>query len=75
MEWAASYQLATVLLIGGQLLSCSGPDKKVDDQANTVQPPVSRELITLQKGKLSTDLRLPGELIAYQQVHLYAKGE
>jgi RND family efflux transporter MFP subunit len=45
----------------------------VDDQANTVQPPVSRELITLQKGKLSTDLRLPGELIAYQQVDLYAK--
>ena len=34
-------------------------------------PPV--ELIPAQKGKLSSSINVPGELIAYQQVDLYAK--
>jgi membrane fusion protein, multidrug efflux system len=65
--------LIPVLCIGWHLAGCSNPEKKGDDKASADQTPRSRELIVLQKGKLSADLRLPGELIAYQQVDLYAK--
>lgn len=31
------------------------------------------QVITLQKGSMSSDLKIPGELVAYQNVDLYAK--
>ncbi|WP_205510530.1 efflux RND transporter periplasmic adaptor subunit [Longitalea arenae] len=34
---------------------------------------VSTEVVPLQKGMLSTSLQIPGELVAFQQVDLYAK--
>jgi len=36
-------------------------------------PPPETEVFSLQKGRLSSSLQIPGELIAYQQVDLYAK--
>jgi RND family efflux transporter MFP subunit len=46
---------------------------KGDAEKGAVAAPPALEVITLQKGKLSTTLQLPGELIAFQQVDIYAK--
>ncbi len=54
--------------------SCNGEEheqQKKPDPA-TVETPVTR-VFSLKKGRLSSSLKIPGELIAYQQVDLYAK--
>jgi len=66
------------LFIGGALSSC-GPDKKQqEEQAQTVAAVNAVEtptvtLVPVQKGKLSSSIAIPGELLPYQQVDLYAK--
>ncbi len=52
------------------LQSCSSEEKKAESSATLTAP---TETFLLQKDKFSTSLQLPGELIAYQQVDLYAK--
>lgn len=72
-------KLITVLALGAWLLSSCGPDKKAKEQQAREQkqedaidtPAVT--LVTVQKGKLSSTIAIPGELIPYQQVDLYAK--
>lgn len=72
-------KLVTVLVIGTTLLSSCGESKKdKEEQAQTVQqenaldtPTVS--LVSIQKGKLTSNITVPGELQAYQQTDLYAK--
>src|SRR6059058_331688 len=63
------------LLLTGLLCSChSGEntaDKKTETQQAVKAPPT--EVFSLQRGHLSSSLQIPGELIAYQQVDLYAK--
>src|SRR5580765_6981375 len=55
------------------LWSCSGKESQ-DQKTEIVQPEaVVREVFPAEKGRLSSSLRIPGELIAYQQVDLYAK--
>jgi len=61
------------LLLAGLLYGChsnQGQQKTVT--AEVAQPPET-EVFPLQKGRLSSSLQIPGELIAYQQVDLYAK--
>lgn len=59
----------TVLLFGILFLnSCKSPEVKPETEA---EPKV--ETITLAKEKLSTELRMPAELVGFQQVDLYAK--
>jgi RND family efflux transporter MFP subunit len=67
------------ILFGGLLITTffsacqSGdhsPEKKVS--VAPVEAPIA-EVFALQKGRLSSSLQIPGELIAYQQVDLYAK--
>jgi membrane fusion protein (multidrug efflux system) len=61
------------------LLIACGPNKKEQDEQKQVQeqeaavevPPVV--LAPVVKGKLSTSIAVPGELIPYQQVDIYAK--
>jgi membrane fusion protein, multidrug efflux system len=48
----------------------SAPDKKQDD---VVADKAAPAIFVLQKEKLSSALTMPGELIAFQQVDLYAK--
>lgn len=43
------------------------------EEVKTVEKPQAIPTFTLQKEALSTTLSMPGELIAYQQVDLYAK--
>ena len=69
----------TVLVTGISLLSSCGPSKKEkEEQAQTVKdrnqidtPTVV--LYPVHKGKLSSTIAVPGELIPYQEVDLYAK--
>ena len=59
--------------IGLALLSgCSSSDAKENENKTATPAPV-REVFTLQKEKFATDLRIPGELAAFQTVDLYAK--
>ncbi|WP_183577142.1 efflux RND transporter periplasmic adaptor subunit [Mucilaginibacter sp. X5P1] len=69
----------TIMVIGTGFLSACGPNKKDKEEQNqTVEqvnaldtPTVS--LITVAKGKLTSNITVPGELQPYQQVNLYAK--
>ena len=67
-----------VLLVATLFSSCSSSDgeskeKKENKEARADKAPAPAETVALQKGRLSTTLYVPGELIAYQQVDLYAK--
>jgi len=67
------------LFICAGLLSSCGPDKKQQaEQAEAVRQEDAVEtptvkLISVEKGKLSSTIAVPGELLPYQQVDLYAK--
>ena len=54
--------------------SCNGEEhaqfKKAD---STAEVAAETQVFSLKKGRLSSSLKIPGELIAYQQVDLYAK--
>ncbi|MDF2434260.1 MAG: rane fusion protein multidrug efflux system [Mucilaginibacter sp.] len=69
----------TALVIGAALLSSCGPGKQAkEEQAQTVQQENAIDTpkivpVPVTKGKLSTTIAIPGELIPYQQVDLYAK--
>ena len=66
--------LFNTLLISVLLCSCQSEEhaqkKKTDTQQTDA--PVT-QVFSLKKGRLSSSLQIPGELIAYQQVDLYAK--
>jgi membrane fusion protein (multidrug efflux system) len=54
----------------------SGDDPRsaaAQNAANAPAPAAAPPVFPLQKGRLAADLKTPGELIAYQQVDLYAK--
>jgi len=71
--------VSTVLAMGVSLLVACGPDKKEQaekkeeqqQEASVEVPPV--QLVPVKKGQLSASIAVPGELIPYQQVDLYAK--
>ena len=63
------------LLMSGLLSGC-GPqdsDRQQKKEIEAEAPASVVEVVVLQKGRLSSSLQVPGELIAYQQVDLYAK--
>src|SRR3954468_14865052 len=64
------------LLVTGLLCSChsaeNSTEKKNEAQQTAAEVPAT-EVFPLQRGRLSSSLQIPGELIAYQQVDLYAK--
>jgi len=69
----------TVLVIGTGFLTACGPSKKDQeeqqqtvDQENALDTPAVG-LIPVEKGKLTSQITVPGELEAFQQVQLYAK--
>lgn len=72
------FRLAGILTCGILLISsfegCSsaGGKKNAEQQPTKEEAPVTTAF-SLKKGKLSSSLQVPGELIAYQQVDLYAK--
>ena len=76
--------IATVLFMAGVLSGCSSSDgegkngaadsgSKTSAGAGKTDSAAVIPTVVLQKGRLSTTLHVPGELIAFQQVDLYAK--
>ena len=63
--------LATGIFAGCGSSDGEGKDKTEKKDAEKAVAPA--ETFVLQKGQLSTNLQVPGELIAFQQVDLYAK--
>lgn len=64
---AAIISISTATLF---MSSCAHEDKK---EATAVEKAPAIKTFTLQSQKMATALQMPGELIAYQQVDLYAK--
>ena len=66
--------LVFCLSISGSLSSCHSSKKQevVAEEKREVAP-AATEVVTATKGKLSSSLQIPGELIPYQQVEMYAK--
>lgn len=62
------YGLPAALLLS----SCGHTEGKSEKKETAAEAP-SIAIIKLQKGKLSSSLQIPGELIAFQQVDIYAK--
>lgn len=55
------------------VVSCQATEKKQTEDVQKEDTVPAAEVINLQKGKLSSSLQIPGELIPYQQVDIYAK--
>ena len=67
-------RLIHFLLLSVFLYSCQSEDnagKKKTEASQADDPPT--QVFALKKGRLSSSLQIPGQLIAYQQVDLYAK--
>ncbi|QMU28357.1 efflux RND transporter periplasmic adaptor subunit [Adhaeribacter radiodurans] len=71
-----SFVVVQSFLVTGLLAGCqkkeTTSENNTDTQTNITKTPVT-EVFSLQRGRLSSSLQIPGELIAYQQVDLYAK--
>ena len=69
--------LATTILLCGLpavlLFSSCGHTKGEAEKAESTAEVPAIPAISIAKGKLSSSLKLPGELIAFQQVDIYAK--
>lgn len=75
----STLMLAVLAVAISSLLSaCHSEEKEKQEQSQeeqqeqAVETP-SVQLVPVKKGKLSTEVTIPGELIPYQQVDLYAK--
>jgi membrane fusion protein (multidrug efflux system) len=55
------------------LTSCNSEESGKKKSGTAPTEPVITQVFSLKKGRLSSALQIPGELIAYQQVDLYAK--
>lgn len=67
--------LAITITLPATLLfsSCSHTEGKSEKKEAGAHDEVVTSAFKLEKGKLSSSLKIPGELIAYQQVDIYAK--
>ena len=62
------------MVVAALLSACHSENKSPVEKAVTQPAEVSAvEVFPVQKGRLFSSLQIPGELIAYQQVDLYAK--
>ena len=55
------------------LSSCGGAEKKEEKHTTATEEAPAVQAFILQKGKLAASIQIPGELIPYQQVDIYAK--
>lgn len=61
------------LILSHAVISCHSPEKKEVESSQPEKAPPAIPVIDLRKGKLSSSIQIPGELIPYQQVDIYAK--
>lgn len=64
---------ATLLLLAGGLSNCTTSEGNNADKKGDAPPPRTVELFAVEKGVLTSSLAMPGELISFQQVDLYAR--
>ena len=72
----AAFVVLHALVAATLFSACSSSDGESSEKKDTKPAPAATapaETFSLEKGRLSTALSTPGELIAYQQVDLYAK--
>ncbi len=74
----SSLAVAALLLTAFTFSSCDSDKKEKEQQAATVKQENAVEtpavlLVPVEKGKLSSTIAVPGELVPYQEVDLYAK--
>ena len=70
------FLLIKSLIVPVLITGCKGDDKTSNKtEKSQKENPVAQltEVFSLQRGRLSSSLQIPGELIAFQQVDLYAK--
>jgi RND family efflux transporter MFP subunit len=70
MNKSSAINIIKILMVAATLQACS--HKKEEKQAEIETAP-AQDVISLKKDVLSTSLDIPGELVAYQQVDIYAK--
>ena len=64
----------TALCVSVILNSCGASEKKEEkEQTAVAAAPAAANVFILEKGKLSASIQIPGELIPFQQVDIYAK--
>ncbi|HEX6432531.1 MAG TPA: efflux RND transporter periplasmic adaptor subunit, partial [Niastella sp.] len=73
ITWLVKGSTGFVLLAGGLLQSCNSSNGETTENKIAAPVVISTEVLPLQKDMLSSSLQIPGELIAFQQVDLYAK--
>ncbi|MDP9047180.1 MAG: biotin/lipoyl-binding protein, partial [Bacteroidota bacterium] len=72
------FKIVTALILCANLFTACHSDKKDKEeqqalkQENAIDTPTV-VLATVQKGKINSSIAIPGELIPYEQVDLYAK--
>jgi membrane fusion protein, multidrug efflux system len=69
----SNFFLCCSIIIVLNLPGCSSSESKANEEQPLSIEASSAEVFTLQKGKLSSSIKIPGELIAFQQVDLYGK--
>lgn len=72
MNIATPFLVAGLFAVTGLLQSCKSSSGETPKNA-IAEELAATEVLPLQKGRLSSSLQIPGELIAFQQVDLYAK--
>ncbi|UFH55985.1 efflux RND transporter periplasmic adaptor subunit [Spirosoma sp. KNUC1025] len=70
----------SLLILTGSLLlatiatNCHSPESKAEaSEIEKAETPAATEVFTLKKDKLSSSLQIPGELVAFRDVDIYAK--
>tara|TARA_R110002012_G_scaffold234963_4_gene408777 strand:- start:42515 stop:43660 length:1146 start_codon:yes stop_codon:yes gene_type:complete len=66
------FAIPLCIVVGLALQSCKSEGKKMDEN-NSETAVLTHQGFLLKKGEVSSTFRIPGELIANQQVDLYAK--
>ncbi|GAB4020840.1 efflux RND transporter periplasmic adaptor subunit [Spirosoma koreense] len=66
--------VAGSLLLASLLTNCHSPESKAEaSETETASAPAAIEKFALKKGKLASSLQVPGELVAFRDVDIYAK--
>ena len=68
-RWIVPAALCISVILGG----CGASEKKEEEKNTAVVEMPATGAFILQKGKLSSSIQMPGELIPFQQVDLYAR--
>ena len=70
----------SLLVVTGSLLlaivatNCHSPESKAEaTETETTEAPTATDVFSLKKGKLASSLQIPGELVAFRDVDIYAK--